>query len=816
MDYMIQRTEDRFYKKEDRLEKDFGWASTVGPTAITTNFLETLSLEVPKYLIVNNKQEQDFISLIANVPIDTLALCVLNGGLQIIGSNSRGLSAALTRLGRDIEGECYAEGLKAYDEKLSIRLDKLARARHGNLKYRRQAVRSIAKKNGYVCKAWTNKQRIIAGNWGLNLLISVLPQVFSLVTIDGHGSKELGLTEDAFDLANEAIKQAIYANPVWLPEASKPDDWCSWDRPVKRKELTFRNHLIRSRYAETAVLAKDAITSGVMQPALDALNTIQAVPYTINTRVLEVIKYLHTNSIDVEGLPASKDLELPKRTKAWDQMDPDEQKAWKIRASRIKLRNRGLKSERVLLLQDLNTAEYLSQHGKSFYTQCNFDWRGRVYPLPHFNFQREDRVRSLFLFASGQPMTEDGMYWLRVHVANTGDFNKVSKRSFDERVQWVLDNEKLISDIVYNPLECTEWHKADKPFMFLAACMEYVDALVNPEYVTRLPISLDGSCSGLQHLSAMTGAKEGSLVNLTPCDRPQDIYSVVADGVTKSLEATLIDPQASETERTLSRLSLNYGITRSLVKRPTMTYGYSSQKYGMGSQLMEDLMRPLAIEVLAGERDEHPFGEDGGFAASRFLAERIFTTIEQVVHKPAEAMDFLRHLAKAMAHENKPVVWITPIGIPWVNRYHDGANETVNLWLFDKGIRKRHSVLGFVTNNFTKQINKTKASNSVSPNVVHALDASHLMMTVNDLKEVSNVTDVALVHDSFGVHAPNVAILAGALRRQFVRLYSEFDPLQDILRTNEALILDWGRLPKLPSKGPLDIKEVLNAEYAFS
>jgi DNA-directed RNA polymerase len=52
------------------------------------------------------------------------------------------------------------------------------------------------------------------------------------------------------------------------------------------------------------------------------------------------------------------------------------------------------------------------------------------------------------------------------------------------------------------------WTKADSPFLFLAACRELVAALsIGPAYVCHLPVSFDGSCSGLQHLSAAMRAR---------------------------------------------------------------------------------------------------------------------------------------------------------------------------------------------------------------------------------------------------------------------------------------------------------------------
>jgi DNA-directed RNA polymerase len=88
---------------------------------------------------------------------------------------------------------------------------------------------------------------------------------------------------------------------------------------------------------------------------------------------------------------------------------------------------------------DMTLAEEFVTHDR-FWTPCNLDWRGRVYPMPHFNFQREDRVRALFQFADGEPIGERGLYWLKVHLANCGDFEKISKKPYEERVEWVDAN----------------------------------------------------------------------------------------------------------------------------------------------------------------------------------------------------------------------------------------------------------------------------------------------------------------------------------------------------------------------------------------
>src|SRR5262249_51776700 len=157
-------------------------------------------------------------------------------------------------------------------------------------------------------------------------------------------------------------------------------------------------------------------------------------------------------------------------------------------------RSRRNRNDRVGLLTDLKTAEALAAEDR-FYTPMNFDWRERIYSLPHFNFQRDDRIRALFLFADGASIGEEGLWWLKVHTANCGDGcgekTKISKEPFPTRVAWVDARRKEIEQTAKAPLDMvTWWSKAADPFQFLAACFELADALAEgPTYIAHLPVS---------------------------------------------------------------------------------------------------------------------------------------------------------------------------------------------------------------------------------------------------------------------------------------------------------------------------------------
>lgn len=814
-----QASIERFEKKQERAAERFGWGDTVGALAIAEKVLPALTDAFTAAL----EADDELTRVLRRLEPEVIALSCLSTCFHSIALEAPAVGTWST-LGANINHELWARGLIEHDKRLAASVERIVRRKHGDLKYRRQAARSIAKrgvefkdKSGSKVRVrydnrapWSKVDCVTAGAWLLDVVVSTLPEIFLLETRDDQ-SLQLTITDGALAVANAACAWAIRKSPVFLPAVVPPVPWTGWNKggpvdPRMQRSAT----VLRSNHRQTAGVVNAAIASGQMQPALDALNAAQATAWTINKRVLDVIRECHTRQIVAPGLPRMKDYLKPDLPKPWEEMTDLERTFWKIRAAKVKQANRGLKSDRISFAEDFATAEELAEHER-FYTPCNMDWRGRVYALPHFNFQREDRVRGLFLFADGETIGEEGLWWLKVHVANCGDFDKISKASFEERVKWTNATSQMVQFAADAPMLATDfWMKADKPFLFLAACMELTAAIATgPEYVTRLPVSWDGSCSGLQHLAAMTRAKEGEYVNLIPTPKPEDVYQRVADAA-----AIVVAAEAAEGHE-LAQVCLDEGITRSLVKRNVMTYSYSSKKFGMAKQLESDLMEPLVLKVMAGEIDEHPYGADEGKAAAKYLAHRIYDAIEQIVEKPAKAMGFLQKLARALAHEGKPLSWVTPVGIPWVNRYHEYDLARVKLWLHDNGVKLRHRAV--VAVGHQREIDKTRAANGVAPNFVHACDAAHLLLVVNAAYR-EGFRHFALVHDSFGCLAPQSKRFHQIIREQFVEMYEQHDVLAEVLAQAKSDLTahNHGRLPEPVERGSLNIKDILNARYAFA
>ncbi|GMI57735.1 hypothetical protein TeGR_g2088 [Tetraparma gracilis] len=161
----------------------------------------------------------------------------------------------------------------------------------------------------------------------------------------------------------------------------------------------------------------------------------------------------------------------------------------------------------------------------TIYFGWNLDFRGRAYPIPpNFNHLGSDLCRGLLKFANKEPLTERGLFWLKVNIANLYGNNKIS---MEERAQFTDDHYADIEASVRDPLENTWWNGGDDPWQILSACRELVAANDSGDpaaYESDLFVSMDGSCNGLQHYAALGRDLEGgAAVNLVPGDRPSDV-----------------------------------------------------------------------------------------------------------------------------------------------------------------------------------------------------------------------------------------------------------------------------------------------------
>src|SRR5881409_648766 len=351
--------------------------------------------------------------------------------------------------------------------------------------------------------------------------------IFEFQTVresDTQGTKttqRIALTTAASDWIADHDTTLASLSPVYLPMIVPPRPWTSLSGGGYL--VTPLNLLKR----QPTTRAKQLLKKADMTIVFSAVNALQNTPYRINQKIYEKKRKAWDAGHLFFGLPAHTVGQLPPRLA--DDADPrqiSERKRERAAAFILNSRIKGL--QKVITLR-LALCERLLDEPR-FYFPHQLDHRGRTYPVPQLiNAQSDDGGRSLLEFADGKPLGERGAYWLAIHLANC--YWKKDKVSFEGRARWVNEHEREIIAFADNPFRPHRfWDEADKPWMFLAACLEWKDFREQgPDFLSHLPVSMDGTCNGYQHLSAM-GRDQigGSATNLIPGDQPQDIYQEVA------------------------------------------------------------------------------------------------------------------------------------------------------------------------------------------------------------------------------------------------------------------------------------------------
>lgn len=579
-----------------------------------------------------------------------------------------------------------------------------------------------------------------------------------------------------------------------LPMVVEPVPWNSrWSNgpyALKANAVKFVRTKTWESVCRDQLIPEDADWS----QSLDACTRLGSVPYRVHERVLDTLAWvLEDNGGGLAGLPTTSHPELP--PKLPEDSDPELLKARARDVAMILIQHRRDKSKAYRAIAQLLWARRFRNDPKLYFPH-NVDTRGRVYQIPYqWGPQTDDVGKALVTFAHGKRLGASGLRWWKIHGANVWGADKLP---LDERVAWVDENAAMIRETCLDPRGSTAWHDADKPWQFLAWASEWEHVAEHgPEAVSRIPVALDATCSGLQHFSALLRDRVGATAtNL--CDEPQhDIYTEVL-GVTKGL----LEDGLSKSEWAGPWLRC---VDRSVVKQPTMTTPYGVTHYG----IREQIYHKVRTDPKKYWFKENATKTDLGMA-SAYLANVVTEAIGTVVKASTEAKAWLDECALILAEHNAPIVWTTPSGFTWVQEYRKvNTDKMLRVRLLG---RERDLCVKYSDPQPSDPIHKSRTRSGISPNFIHSLDAAHLTLAVN---QAAQGTDLAVVHDSFGTHACDAEALRDVLRSVFVEVYDR-DLLGDLRASFQARVPRGVEIPEPPELGAWDLKECLGSSYMFN
>ncbi len=764
---------------------------------------------------------------------------------------------------------------------------KMARFKTSNYDHRNKSLAAAVRSVGLDVSEFDRSpsERIAIGSQCLAVLLSALPQAFVKEEVwvsKNRSAIRISMSPELSEKINDLNFRMELLATDYLPLALPPIPWSTsgpggyYFPPLRGKVNLVRHTSFKENKGRLGDL------KNIEMPAVYAsLNAIQNTSWAINDQVLEVMGQMAQWNTGVAGIPKAAPEELPKKP-AWLEAEESpearteaqaaELKVWRKKSSLVHEGNLARLSKALHFKAVLSTARLIKKEyqieGREipFYFAWNLDFRGRVYPIaPKLNPQGSDISRGLLKFGIGKPLGSSGAVdWLAIHGANcladSPQGEKLDKLPFEERIAWVNNHEKAILSVADNPLAETWWTTADSPFQFLAWVFEWAAFIRSGrslEFMSSLPVSMDGSCNGLQHYSALLrDAKGGEAVNLCPSERPQDIYQRVANRVGEILkrdwsitdlvkmpqdalgdtgtpeedrDGLLDDPEPKEgvseedSETAIAHSVSEYAagwiswgkVNRKFVKRQVMTLPYGSRQFGFREQIaqfvqaLKDSDRPSFAQNAYKDTVVDKGLKD--FAFYSYMAGVIWEALGGVVESAQEGMDFFQGCAKVAAKSGMPISWVAPTGFPVVNAYYNMESRTI------KTILNGKIVMRPTVQTASDKIDPRKQVSSISPNIIHSLDASALMLAITE-SAARGITHFLAVHDCFGTHACDAPELAKVTRSTFVSMYRDNDILG---RLFEDLTVDVPeefkeKLPAMPAVGDLDLEQVERSRYFFA
>ena len=530
------------------------------------------------------------------------------------------------------------------------------------------------------------------------------------------------------------------------------------------------------------------------------LNALQHTAWRINKNVLSTLRHLWDSGQSWGKLPARDDLPLPsypfdKDPSEMTEAEKEEFKKWSRSRNQIYSFNAKSVSKRIQVERTLQVAASYAKHDDLYYVWQN-DFRGRKYASATFlSPQSADWSKALLEFAKPMPINNwDDARWLCIHGANLYGNDKVS---LDNREHWAWEFAEMWAHrVVSNPYEALIWTEADKPYQFLAWCFEMSGLMKDGwGFQSHLPVSADGSCNGLQHLSAiLRDERGGRATNLIPSDVPQDIYTEVAEAAKRLISEDTTDPE-------LRDKCIEFGIDRKITKRPVMIVPYSGTRHACRDYILE------AITEKIEDGAEDIFG-DGGFRASNYMSVHVWSAISDVIQSARKVMDYIKDVGDVYSQHTTHMEWVTPTGWLVLQDYKDTEAKRIKTHI--NGSILKMSYLQDIEGS----VNRRRTGLGSSPNFIHSLDAAAMTKTVNRCKALG-IVDYAMVHDSYGTHSSLMPMMSDILRQEFVDMYEKHDVLTE-LRDHAILTLGTNDVPETPSVGNLDLHKILESQYFFA
>jgi DNA-directed RNA polymerase len=759
--YGRERLLDQTRKLEER---SYGSATVYGAASIQAALGEVSRVvEDTLNRIHEGKNGVDFATIhqyLAEIEPEAAAAIALKRTFDMVFSpkdKANEIANVITIIGHALEQECQLRWYESQDKDLYDRIKRQYWHSACGTQQKATVARTMMNRHEYHWDNWSAATRAKLGGWLLDCVMKGTGW-FERVTVKRHtGTPSLIVPSLLFAMQKEELMQdaLMFAPMVW-PMLVPPRDWS----PIKPggyllNEVMHGHEMVRR--GDGGLIQGDT-------PLL-FLNRLQKVAYTLNEFIVDVAETLMERQYKVgKFLPI---IELPLPNKPFDIAENEEARhEYRRQAAEVLNQNAASFKRSCRTRMTMETVKLFKERDK-FFLPWSFDYRGRTYPIPAFlTPQDTDFGKSLLKFAEPSFMTDEAEAWLAFQVA-TCYGNGLDKASMQERQDWVLQNQSLISAVATDPLgNLSQWEAADEPWQFLAACEEYNACVIEcTRSWTNLPVAIDATCSGLQILAGMArDYSTARYVNVIPGDQPQDAYKAVAERAKQHLPehlAALLD--------------------RKVTKRTCLTIPYNATKHSNRAYI-RDALKEKNAEFTPEELT--------------LIVNAVREAMCEIFPGPMRVMDWIKQeVGAAFKRGVDHLTWETPSGFIVKQNRRKRKVSTIKL-----------QILGRCEVNLTTGLEGPDVAghkSSTAPNLIHSLDASILHQAF--LKFNAPFT---VIHDSVLCRATDMGTLNRVVRETYCEIFSNSNPLLDFAEAIDAET-------EPPIIGDLDLDSVLESTYFF-
>lgn len=406
----------------------------------------------------------------------------------------------------------------------------------------------------------------------------------------------------------------------------------------------------------------------------------------------------------------------------------------------------------------------------SFYLPINLDFRGRLNCIPEYlNYQSNPMAKSLLLFSKPEIIKKHNIQAINYLKLYGATCFGLDKKSANERIKWVESNIKDIINFDNGVLI----QKAKDKFLFIAFCYEYnrwLDCLINNEvdvFETFLPIQLDATCNGFQHLSLLSlDPSLGLELNLEQSswdNPPKDFYSFILTSIIDYFKTELAKNKKLDKETKESYIRLkDFNFKRSIIKKSIMTIPYNVSTFQLVNYIKENFEWIDDTNMYKSKEDENLKLHSSDFNS---IGKALREVLEYKFPKLKHLLDYLEDIAKICSKLQIPIIWTLPSGLVVKQGYLKEDEIRIKPFFFHKD---RISLKTIDKN----KLNSTKQIRAFMPNLVHSLDGASLALLLDSY--FNNCTkSIYTVHDCFAVSANNVQNLLELLKLKYIKIYSD-------------------------------------------